>query len=106
MHHYTVHSITTGVPVHAPLLWAPWPLSAPKVWAVELFLEGEESFLLEHGREEQEAVGALSLVCNRGEGSNEYAPALTSSFHAWEEPGYKANCVPIVPTSQHTFLYT
>ena len=76
MHHNTVNGITTGVPVYAPLLWAPWPLSAPKVWAVELFLEGEESFLLGRGREGQEAVGALSLVCNRGEGSNEYAPFL------------------------------
>ena len=41
---------------------------------MELFLEGEESFLLECGREEQGDVGALSPVCNRGEGGDEYTP--------------------------------
>ena len=57
---------------------------------MELFLERREvPSLFECGKEEQGDVGVLSLVCNRGEGGDEYAPAL---FSSWEEPGYKANC--------------
>ena len=43
---------------------------------MELFLEREVPSLFECGKEEQGDVGVLSLVCNRGEGGDEYAPAL------------------------------